>query len=417
MGWRKETERQRKYAEQQSAYAAEQRRKRIAEQQIRDAKAAQRLQEVKRPEKPRSPMEALRKSQYASAIEFANSRPIRNPNDWRPVGKSIDALYFSFITHTMVKHAMPKHLYLCLTWKSRSCYPRDFFVRAATGESVFKVMKEAFTIPITRKWAHLLMTATHSETHPIKAIRLAQVMAHGGNRKMYNHLPIAKAVMADLMPQGWTNTANYYSPHDFGSIEQEIFTDEIINWFCRQTNAVEMFDYNQVEPILDFFAAAKRDNVNYTVSGRTLASVMKAMEDWHKFLNKGQGDNSAYKSCGIPDWSREVKYEREGHEVTGTWIIEEILTSKRLSKEGREMRHCVASYSGSIKSGLCSIFAMMFKGEDWVEKARATIRLDRRTKNIIEARGHCNARLAPNQITTLRRWAQENNLNVTTAWL
>ena len=397
----------RKVVDKQRQEAAAQRRIRQENQRLKEEKIAKVLRSDKahRPERPRGPMDMLTKSPYSEAVSWATTNAIRAPGDWRPVGKSVDALFFSYISHVLVKYPIPKHLYQCLAWKSNSSFPRDFFQRAAQGESVFKVLKETFPLPITRKWANFLITETHDEEHPVKAIRLAQVLAHGGNYRLYRNLPIAKVPLNQLNARpGYANT------HDFRSVEEEKFTDDVIDWLCRQTNTVAMFDYNQVEPILDFFNHSRFENKDYSVAGRTLASVMKAMDDWHKFLGKGKGDNSTFPSCGIPVWTREVEYTKDGRDVKGTWKIEEILSDKRLREEGRDMRHCVASYAGSIKSGRCCIFSVAFQESTGEWKKHATMRLDPKTKTILEARSFANAKLHANTAATARRWANENGI-------
>lgn len=63
--------------------------------------------------------------------------------------------------------------------------------------------------------------------------------------------------------------------------------------------------------------------------------------------------------------------------------MEEILTSKRLKREGVTMHHCAYSYEHSILAGSCSLWSLYPESED-IEH-RVTIEVSKR--KIVQVRG------------------------------
>ena len=99
-----------------------------------------------------------------------------------------------------------------------------------------------------------------------------------------------------------------------------------------------------------------------------------------------------------------------GANSTKTWVIRELLSTAELIAEGRAMQHCVASYAHACTKGHCSIWAMELHTRSGVEK-RQTIEVTRQ-RTIVQSRGKANRLPTARELNVLRRWADTNNLTL-----
>jgi hypothetical protein len=189
--------------------------------------------------------------------------------------------------------------------------------------------------------------------------------------------------------------------------------------------ASPLLDPHHIGPVVDWirnqrFVAEPRRIVNGIVcgggipqpglnmKGRTVESVLRQVERWHRELNRATTDSSTvWQTCGIPG------YERiEGAEGSQTIVrIDEIVTSADLQQEGQAMRHCVASYARTCARGASAIYSLKQDyGTGYAR--RLTIQVDVLSKRIVQARGRCNARPLPLDERYLRNWATIAGLSI-----
>jgi ATP-dependent Clp protease ATP-binding subunit ClpA len=104
---------------------------------------------------------------------------------------------------------------------------------------------------------------------------------------------------------------------------------------------------------------------------------------------------------------------KEGEETSGghkTWTIVQLLNSKELFDEGRAMKHCVASYSGSCSAGRCSIWSLRMYTKEGGFRC-VTIELDR-ANQIIQVRGPRERYATAQEGRIIQQWAAKNNLSI-----
>ena len=70
------------------------------------------------------------------------------------------------------------------------------------------------------------------------------------------------------------------------------------------------------------------------------------------------------------------------------------------------MKHCVYSYVNSCRDRRCAIFSLSYNNEAGSEKM-LTVEVQLGGKKILQARGPCNARPTPKDISLLNIWAKE----------
>ena len=123
--------------------------------------------------------------------------------------------------------------------------------------------------------------------------------------------------------------------------------------FVRLVSRARSVPLHQIGPLADF-VRLRRLNGEGAVSfrGRTGASLLQMMEDWHRDLHRRQTPFVRFAKARI----NEVAFELEFEGVTAGWRFLRLQDSHALAEEGRLMRHCVASRTHACRSGRHSVW-------------------------------------------------------------
>jgi len=128
--------------------------------------------------------------------------------------------------------------------------------------------------------------------------------------------------------------------------------------------------------------------IRFTLKGRTVASILRPVEEWHKQLGQDTNQPSlSWRHSPLRDF-RLV----EGSEALGNmrvWTITELLTSRALFLEGQAMRHCVATYTERCVRRQTSIWSVQVENHRGRHRA-LTIEVDMPKKTVCQARRKCN---------------------------
>jgi hypothetical protein len=274
---------------------------------------------------------------------------------------------------------------------------QGWFVHVGRGDSI---RNAGLPLPYTKRMAHHFMAAP-DDLSVDGALRWGQIHAVGGSSRL------ARAVIG-------TRLGSHFEEEDFWST--------VISWLASHP----MLDPTHVGPIVDYLQHQKfvpqdclvapnrverrgPPQPNLTMKGRTPASLLKQVEDWHRKLARTVQPTADWPPCGV----RSFEFV-EGSEQSGNlkvWTIVELLSTKALVAEGRTMKHCVATYARSCAAGACSIWTLEVKSVNERRKI-LTIEVNNRTKVICQARGKCNAFPSDKHRAILRRWADEAGLQV-----
>ncbi len=176
------------------------------------------------------------------------------------------------------------------------------------------------------------------------------------------------------------------------------FLEEIVRFFLK--NELEIQDH-QFRPMLDFFQNRYENEPNYSLRGRTVASVTRAMEEWHRDLALQTALEGLPKS-----WSptRLKPFMGDAVDDQRSFRIREITEAVELIVEGREMHHCVASYIKKCAAGESSIWSLRLRDE-----RRVTIEVERSCR-IVQARGPQNRYPTETERAVIEKWAQRERL-------
>src|SRR5262249_45680553 len=121
---------------------------------------------------------------------------------------------------------------------------------------------------------------------------------------------------------------------------------------------------NLVQPIVDFiqsntFAGEEIVTANgtgyrkapwpdFSIKGRTPASMMRLVEDWNADLTENKPQKSfSWPQSGI----RGFRLVENSSEDQREWTIHELVTSSDLYLEGRNLRHCAYTYAPDCRRG------------------------------------------------------------------
>ena len=93
------------------------------------------------------------------------------------------------------------------------------------------------------------------------------------------------------------------------------------------------------------------------------------------------------------------------------WTITELLNGDALVNEGREMRHCIATYARSCANGYSSVWSMQCENAEGRERV-LTIEVKPSARTVMEARGRFNAAPTPQAMRILRQWTEKAGLSL-----
>ena len=343
------------------------------------------------------------------------SRWVKPMEQWRPKSKSPRRQFQSLLQHLFAKYE-PMPTFFNQVWASNdnsmSRY-RLWYVRVAGGQNLRKC---DLPIPYTSRMAHWFMRAPDNFS-VAQALRFGQVIGLGGDQR------IAKTIAT-------TRLADNFRHDDFWVTVIRWFVDQPLLDPVQIGPIIDYINFQRFEPEIDLFRLGQQIDIddqtfqprqpNFSMKGRTATTLLGQVNRWHQRLaNDNRHQTTAWLSSGIPEFSLlEGGESREGQTVPQTmnesvrhWTIRELLSSKSLSIEGRQLNHCVASYAGTCRTRRSSIWTMELERFSGTKKL-LTIEVNLMTQTIVQIRGKSNR--MPNEVERkiIQRWATEANLKV-----
>lgn len=328
-------------------------------------------------------------STYAKGVaDLLKLEPFRKLSEWKPQGKSAEALFRSLGGHLLAKYPVPPFLWSGFFGDSNRRLFIPLIQHVARGGSLVEYIKtQNFPVKLTRKLCHEFLKSP-SDLSVVPALRRVQIRDLGGDGRLL------AAILAT--PLGTALGAN----------QEEEFNQGMFAWFAKQP----MLDPQQIAPMIDYIRFCRNQDLAYSLKGRTALTVMRGMEAWHAETARagvrGYKGAAVFKPSGFP--SAEYDFSR-GDDHVEIWRIAEILTAKDLAAEGKRQNHCVFSYTRQIEQGTCSIWTLT--KED--NKSRAehggiwhmlTLEVRNDLRSVVQARGRFNRPATAHELNIIQRW-------------
>jgi hypothetical protein len=206
------------------------------------------------------------------------------------------------------------------------------------------------------------------------------------------------------------------------------FWREVVRFFCAHPATVE-----EMDDFRDYLADCHGRDPEYSLKGRTLASLGRQMREWHRDLEaiarieaarrraeaaqaraRGQalareasGDDS-WPGAAIKDWSwSPAAKDRSKREE---YMVIQLRTAADLVAETRAMHHCVASYAAKCIAAHASIWSLRRRAVGNTDRL-LTIELDCQYR-AIQVRGFANRTPRTEERKLLERWAKARGIDL-----
>ena len=374
------------------------RRKQAGRDAARNALATVLRQHAGRPDEAVAETYADFSFERCRAVDALRARALRAPEDWRCRIKSrseerrfLDLVRFCFARYRVAPHL--ENVWLTAVADDfvdgvaavvarrpyRSDRPdlRAWYIIAAQGGSLYREATRAY---LTRLETHHFLNAPPEVETAGRAFWYAFARAEVDDRAVA--IRIARSKLADFSAAS-------------------SFWKEAARVFARHALAV-----NEIDDLVDFLRAAKTEDDGFSLKGRSLGSLRRRMEEWHRALQKERAIcGGAWPGRPIPD----AEYRTGGEQKQAVWRFRQIKTGNDLFREGQRMHHCVASYKHACVAGTSSIWSLTCEFPLGVLNKGVTLEV-RADGTIVQCRGFANRLPYGNERAMVKHWADEYDL-------
>ena len=332
--------------------------------------------------------------QYRKKVDALRGYTLRPPTDWRCriKSKSEEKRFLDLVRFSFARYRVPAHLEH--VWidddfggptmpdpvTARGVEGPDllrWYLVAAQGGSLYKQEAHPW---LSKQECHHFLNAPADVSYVRRAMWYAIARAQSDRKAAA--LNVAHSRIG-CYPIAWS------------------WWKEVARFFARNPTTVD-----EIDDLADFLFVAKQEDAVFTLKGRTLATLRRRMEDWHRALRKSQAiGGGAWAGSPLPD----IDYEVGKAHHRAIWRFRQIKTGNDLYQEGQQMHHCVSTYKGRCMSGDISIWSLSY--EFPIGRAHRGVTMEVRSDGMIaQCRGFANRLPYPNEVAMVKRWARDYDL-------
>lgn len=339
----------------------------------------------------------------AQMAAYASSwlRPL---STWKPKSHNAGRQFASLLRHLFVQYDDVPSFFDSVWFAGPSIDAverRKWYLHVGRGQNIRNC---ELPIILTKKMAHAAMRAP-SDVSVDQALRWGQVSALGADQRL------ARAILGTQLGEHF---------------EADEFWITVIRWFI----AHPMLDPTCVGPIVDYlhhqrfvpeihFVGPGPDEEvgpaqpKLSMKGRSPQVLIRQVNEWHRSLaNDNRHQVQQWAPHGIHAFDF-VEGSMKGGNLK-MWTVRELLSSKALFIEGRQLRHCVATYASSCARGHCSIWTM--EVESFQSRTKLlTIEVLKGSQLVCQIRGKHNRLPTDRELKIIRRWADEAGLRLSSS--
>jgi PcfJ-like protein len=331
---------------------------------------------------------------YRRRIEAYRHLALRAPEIWRcrlrmraPEKRFLDLVEFAF-----AKYAAPVHLQGAWTDELHAgtalidgapvadelAHRRydfcEWYIVVAQGRSLYEKLAG---IGFSRRETHHFVNAPAELTSSVRALWYAIGKAESGDSEAALRICRSKIT---------------------GFRADDPFWREAARFFAR--NPASVLEMND---LIDFLNVRE-----YSLTGRTLASLRRAMQEWHHALRaRALVHGRSWTGNPLPD----ARYEMLGENGPAIWRFRQIKTEEALFREGERMHHCVVSYHNQCLRGATSIWSLTCECPPGNHNRGLTIELTS-VGEIAQCRGFANRAPYASELAIVALWAREHGLRL-----
>jgi PcfJ-like protein len=349
-------------------------------------------------ERPRDCLTAINAGLHALALHHADwLRPVEA---WCPRSQRVWPQFTDLAHHLFARFPVPQ--FMTSVWfdlPPGEVLPQHaWYKHLGLGKNI---RTAGVPLRLTKAMSHLFSSAPHHYT-AIGALRWAQVRGQGGGE------PLARAVVGTRLgkvlenEEFWESTLHFFINHPALDLAR---VGPIVDFLQHQK-----FEWREAVSPEGVFGKQPPPRPDFSIKGRTVASMARLVEEWHEELGREARKWSvSWQHCQIKEFRLVEGTEDERN--MRVWTITELLTSHALFVEGRAMRHCVATYGAYCARRRSSIWSMQVETKKGRNRA-LTIEVDMPRRTICQARGKGNRMPRPAEREIMNRWAQQQGLLV-----
>ena len=320
---------------------------------------------------------------------------IKPLEEWKPLSHNRKKQFASLARHLWAQYDIP--LFMDKAWLEGNADQQQWYKDIGTGKNIRN--SGNLLVPLTKKMAHCFLSAP--EEYSIEsALRWGQIHALGGDRRLADAILTTRLVEDFRDNDFWLSVIRFFVKNPMlDTVHISPIVDYI--WNQKYEDRIIFVDRGVAEE-------AAPEQPNFSMRGRTVNSLLRAVEAWHSQLGKeSKGGNLQWSKSGVSEF-RFVEGNKKSKNMK-IWRIKELLSSKELVAEGRQMRHCVATYASSCHREKCSIWTLDLETEEGKEKL-LTVEVNNTTKEIRQIRGKRNRYATDYEKAIIKRWASREEL-------
>ncbi|MES2486948.1 MAG: PcfJ domain-containing protein, partial [Bacteroidota bacterium] len=306
----------------------------------------------------------------ANMSAFAN-KAVNPINIWVKDSLVADGQLSSVIRHMFAAYEVPEFMEYAFAESNK--IHMLWYIQLGRGESVKNL--SAFPVVLTKKMAHAFRD-TPKQFTITQAIRRAQAIGYGASGQM------AEAVSL-------SETVEQLANKEFRALVVQ---------FLAKYKGVVAFDV--VEQALGYMVAMHNADADYSLKGRTYASVSREAAAYfaEEAKRKAAEMYNDWKPAKIGNYSV-IKDSAE-------YSIIQLTNSEALYNEGYEMSHCVADYADDCAGGGTAIFSLRkFTAGDEAYETLATIEVCISNKTVVQAKAKYNEDISIEAEDHIVAWA------------
>jgi hypothetical protein len=356
-------------------------------------------------------------SDHRAKIDAYHRFALRSPKDWyRQIKRrSADERFLDLVRFTFARYPVPAHLEKVWLKDVEDDFVDDALSCARRTQS-WRWGRACRGCPDLIRWyiivaqgGSLHKEATHRYLSSLETHHFLNAPSRIGSFQMALWYAVARACNA--APVIATRIA-HTKLIDFSIAST--FWKEVARFFAR--NPIPFAEMND---LIDFLAAAKQADRDFSLKNRAVPALRRRMEDWHRSLRverlpplrPAHACLPYLPAAPLPDkWPGlaipDAEYENGEDGYRTIWRFQQIKTRGELFLEGKQLHHCVASYQAACASGSASIWSMTCENppDNPVKCLTIEVRSDGR---IAQCRGFANRQPHVREMVVVQRWARE----------